>query len=96
MYLLIKQTSKIWYFKYTRPYYKKGTLISFGSYPEVLLQQARKLRDESRELIKQGIDPQEHKAEQGLEEQKQIMLDWWGILSSKPVKIMLHCEVTAI
>ena len=65
MYLLIKaNNAKIWRFKYTRPYTKKGALISFGSYPEVSLQQARKLRDESRELIKQGIDPQEYKQEQ--------------------------------
>ncbi|SCC12747.1 Integrase [Gilliamella bombicola] len=65
MYLLVKSNgSKIWRFKYTRPYTKKGALISFGSYPEVSLQQARKQRDEARELIKQGIDPQEHKAEQ--------------------------------
>ena len=43
--------------------------MSFGKYPEVSLQQARKQRDEARELIKQGIDPQEHKAE--LEQRKQ-------------------------
>ena len=59
MYLLIKaNNSKIWRFKYTRPYTKKGELLSFESYPEVSLQQARKQRDEARELIKQGIDPQ--------------------------------------
>jgi len=58
MYLLIKaNNSKIWRFKYMRPYTQKGALISFGSYPEVSLQQARKQRDEARELIKQGIDP---------------------------------------
>ncbi|WP_081298466.1 Arm DNA-binding domain-containing protein [Gilliamella apicola] len=35
----------------------KETLLSFGKYPETSLQQARKQRDEARELIKQGIDP---------------------------------------
>ncbi|WP_202976355.1 integrase arm-type DNA-binding domain-containing protein [Candidatus Schmidhempelia bombi] len=49
MYLLVKSNNcKIWCFKYTRPYAKKGALISFGSYPEVSLQQARKQRDEAR------------------------------------------------
>ena len=91
MYLLIKaNNSKIWRFKYTRPYTKKGALLSFGSYPEVSLQQARKLRDEARELIKQGIDPQEHKAE--LEQRKQdeitstfkkVATDWFKVKSSK-------------
>ena len=91
MYLLIKaNNSKIWRFKYTRPYTKKGALISFGSYPEVSLQQARKLRDEARELIKQGIDPQEHKAE--LEQRKQdeisstfkkVATDWFKVKSGK-------------
>ncbi|WP_244893611.1 integrase arm-type DNA-binding domain-containing protein [Gilliamella apicola] len=43
MYLLIKANNyKIWRFKYTRPYTKKGELLSFESYPEVSLQQARK------------------------------------------------------
>ncbi|WP_442903247.1 integrase arm-type DNA-binding domain-containing protein [Gilliamella sp. WF3-4] len=38
MYLLVKSNnSKIWCFKYMRPYIKKGALISFGSYPEVSL-----------------------------------------------------------
>ena len=65
MYLLIKAKNvKIWRFKYTRPYTKKVALISFGSYPKVSQQQARKLKHEEQELIKQGIDPQEHKAEQ--------------------------------
>jgi hypothetical protein len=38
MYFLVKSNnSKIWCFKYMRPYIKKGALISFGSYPEVSL-----------------------------------------------------------
>ena len=62
MYLLVKSNgSKIWRFKYRRPYTKKSALISFGHYPEISLQQARKSRDESRELIKKNIDPQENK-----------------------------------
>ncbi len=74
LYLLVKANgSKIWRFNYYRPITKVRALISFGSYPEVTLQQARKMRDDARELIKQGIDPQEHKAEQ--EQKKQIELN---------------------
>lgn len=91
MYLLVKSnSSKIWRFKYTRPYTQKGALISFGSYPEISLQQARKQRDEARELIKQGIDPQEHKAEQEQRKQEEISstfikiaADWFKVKSGK-------------
>ena len=87
MYLLIKaNNSKIWRFKYTRPYTKKGALISFGSYPEVSLQQARKLRDEARELIKQGIDPQEHKAE--LEQRKQDEISSTFLLTGLKLRVV--------
>ena len=65
LFLLVKPTGvKLWRFKYKKPISHKETLLSFGKYPETSLQQARKQRDEARELIKQGIDPQEHKAEQ--------------------------------
>ena len=65
LFLLVKSSgAKLWRFKYKKPISNKETLLSFGKYPEVSLQQARKQRDEARELIKQGIDPQEHKAEQ--------------------------------
>ena len=71
--LLIKSTgTKIWQFRYYRPITNNRTTVSFGSYPEVSLQQARKQRDEARELIKQGIDPQEHKAELGQRKQDEI------------------------
>ena len=89
--LLIKSTgTKIWQFRYYRPITNNRTTVSFGSYPEVSLQQARKQRDEARELIKQGIDPQEHKAE--LEQRKQdeitstfkkVATDWFKVKSSK-------------
>jgi integrase len=70
LFLLVKSTGvKLWRFKYKKPISYKETLLSFGKYPETSLQQARKQRDEARELIKQGIDPQHHKAEQ--EQRKQ-------------------------
>lgn len=70
LFLLVKSTGvKLWRFKYKKPISHKETLLSFGKYPETSLQQVRKQRDEARELIKQGIDPQHHKAEQ--EQRKQ-------------------------
>jgi integrase len=56
--------SKAWIFTYQRPYTKKRTNLGFGSYPEVSLASARKLRSESLILLADNIDPQEHKAEQ--------------------------------
>lgn len=91
LYLLVKSNgSKIWRFNYYRPITKIRSLISFGSYPEISLQQARKQRDEARELIKQGIDPQEHKAEQEQRKQEEISstfrkiaADWFKVKSGK-------------
>ena len=89
--LLIKSTgTKIWQFRYYRPITNNRTTVSFGSYPEVSLQQARKQRDEARELIMQGIDPQEHKAEQKQRKQEEISstfrkisTDWFQVKSGK-------------
>jgi integrase len=56
--------SKVWIFNYQRPYTKKRTCLGFGSYPEVSLASARKLRTEALILLADNIDPQEHKTEQ--------------------------------
>nr|WP_257006551.1 integrase arm-type DNA-binding domain-containing protein [Gilliamella apicola] len=80
----------MWRFNYYRPINKIRSLISFGSYFEVSLQQARKQRDEARELIKQGIDPQEYKAEQEQRKHeeitstfKKIASEWFKVKSGK-------------
>ncbi len=56
--------SKLWAFKYSKPADKKRTNMSFGTYPEVSLTQARELRREARALLARGIDPKIHKEEQ--------------------------------
>jgi integrase len=56
--------SKVWVFNYQRPYTKKRTCLGFGSYPEISLASARKLRNEALILLSENIDPQEHKTEQ--------------------------------
>lgn len=55
--------SKLWLLDYQRPYTKKRTSLSLGSYPEISLAQARKARDAAKELLAKSIDPQEHRDE---------------------------------
>lgn len=56
--------SKIWLFDYYRPISKKRTNMGFGAYPDLSLASARQKRDEARNLIAQGIDPQDHQQAQ--------------------------------
>jgi hypothetical protein len=46
---------KAWHFRYS--WGGKQKRISFGTYPEVSLQEARNLRDEARRLVAKGINP---------------------------------------
>lgn len=50
-------------FNYTTPYLKKRTCLSFGSYPEVSIANARIQRKEARELLAENIDPKEDRDE---------------------------------
>lgn len=61
LYLHVKQTGKYWRMNY-RITGKQKTL-ALGVYPAVSLAQARKLRQEARELLAQGIDPSAAKQE---------------------------------
>ncbi|WP_020162384.1 integrase domain-containing protein [Cycloclasticus pugetii] len=56
--------SKLWFFNYYRPHSKKRANMSFGSFPEVSLAQARAKRLDARALLANDIDPQEHRNEQ--------------------------------
>ena len=56
LYLHVKPTgSKLWKQKYR--FNKKEKVLSFGKYPTVGISQARKLRDEAKKKIAEGIDP---------------------------------------
>lgn len=58
LYLLVTPTGgKLWRFKYR--YAGKGRLLSFGSYPEISLTDARQRRDDARKLLANDIDPGE-------------------------------------
>lgn len=55
--------SRIWNFKYTKPFTTSRTNISFGAYPDVSLEAAREKRAEARSLLSEGIDPKKHRDE---------------------------------
>ena len=56
--------SKLWIFNYYRPYTKKRTSLSLGTYPTVTLAEARKRRSQANELLAKNVDPKEHREEQ--------------------------------
>jgi len=58
--------SKLWRFRYYKPYTRKRAMISFGSYPSVTLSEARQNREVARSLLSKDIDPQEHKKSEQL------------------------------
>lgn len=58
--------SKLWLLDYYRPFTKKRTSLSFGTYPEVSIADAREKRKSARELLAKDIDPKEHRDEQAL------------------------------
>ena len=56
LYLMTAPTgTNLWRFKYR--FEGKEKLISFGAYPDVSLSDARKLRNDSRQLLAIGYDP---------------------------------------
>ncbi len=60
LHLLVKPNgSKLWRLKYA--FGGKEKLLSFGSFPEVPLADARTKRDDARKLLAQGIDPSQQK-----------------------------------
>ena len=71
--LRVKPTGgKSWLLDYLKPYTKKRTSIGLGSYPAVSLADARKLREQARELLAKDIDPKEHKDELARQQQNQL------------------------
>lgn len=55
--MITPQGGKWWRFKYLLD--GKSKSISFGTYPEISLADARKRREDARKLIASGIDPGE-------------------------------------
>lgn len=56
LYLLIETNgSKLWRFRYQ--FDRKEKMLSFGSYPDVSIAQARQKRDDARSVLAGGVDP---------------------------------------
>ncbi|AIW16483.1 tyrosine-type recombinase/integrase [Vibrio tubiashii] len=52
--------TKSWQFRYSAPVTKKVKKLSLGSYPALKLADARKVAQEHRNLIANGVDPKDH------------------------------------
>lgn len=79
--------SKWWRFKYMFGGKEKG--ISFGVYPAITLDSARKKRTEARELVAEGIDPSAVKKERNAEKVntfQHVASEWLGKISHTWVK----------
>jgi len=63
--------SKLWLFDYYRPFTKVRTCLSFGSYPEVSIADARSKRKFARELLAKEIDPKDHRDENDLKKKRE-------------------------
>ena len=58
LYLLVKPNgSRWWRWDYRRPGARMRNTLSFGTFPDVSLKQARERRDDARRLLADGIDP---------------------------------------
>ena len=82
LFLLIKKNnSKLWRFRYR--YAGKHQEMSLGKYPTVSLHEARKLANEARVLLVQGVNPLQERKEQKNASNPQdmafevIALKWW-------------------
>jgi integrase len=64
--------TKTWLLDYFKPFTKTRTSMSFGSYPEVSLADARKKRQESKDLLAENISPKSLRKEQEQAKTRQI------------------------
>lgn len=78
---------KLWRLAYR--FDRKAKLLSFGEYPQVSLRAARQRRDEAKALLKDGIDPAEHKkttrASNGKAIFQTVAMEWYE-------RETLHCR----
>ena len=61
LFLHVKASGRYWRLKYHIG--GRERLLSIGVYPEISLKQARDERDQARQLVRQGIDPVQHRRE---------------------------------
>jgi len=82
--------SKLWLLDYYRPFTKKRTSLSLGTYPDVTLANARLGRDKAKTLLASDVDPQHHRDEHAqLAKEaanntlKEVSLKWLKIKQTK-------------
>ncbi|TYL41009.1 integrase domain-containing protein [Dickeya sp. ws52] len=92
--LLIKPVSntKLWRFRYYKPTTKKRAMMAFGAYPAVSLADARRMRDETRQLLANGIDPLINRENERLRDEMtkgntfaKVSADWYEVKKSQPL-----------
>lgn len=53
--------TKSFVYRYRRPVSRKENILTYGTYPEISLREARELHQEARKLLSKGVDPGEEK-----------------------------------
>jgi len=64
--------TKKWIFKYYKPFTNKRTNLTFGTFPDVSLSDARKLRAKAKELLAKDIDPKVHKEKLSRQQEEKL------------------------
>lgn len=82
LYLVVKHNGTK-FFRYDYTFEKKRKSMSFGIYPGISLKEARKKRDEIKELIKNGIDPISAKKNQDIVTFKNVTEKWLKIMKNE-------------
>ncbi|MCO6435371.1 tyrosine-type recombinase/integrase [Nitrosomonas nitrosa] len=82
--LLVTPTGRKWW-RYRYMYHGREKMLALGTYPDVPLSVARDLRDDAKKLLKQGIDPSQHRQEQKLARKiasqntfESVARAWWS------------------
>ena len=82
--------TKTWLLDYFKPFTKKRTSISFGSYPDISLAEARQKRQKAKELLANNIDPKDYREEKVKEETDKlndtfeiVAANWFKIYKTK-------------
>jgi len=90
LFLHVKEAGKYWRMKYR--FGGREKLLSLGVYPQTSLQDARKRRDEARDLLGQGIDPgDKRKALKQIQSDaatnsfEAVAREWWLTVHSRRV-----------
>lgn len=83
LYLLVSKSGK--YFRLDYRHLQKRKTLALGVYPKTTLSQARKKREEAKELLKEGIDPSSRRKQEKHQRQQEaqnsfevVAREWFG------------------